>query len=113
MIAFVQSHQHENHGIAMNIANLTAQAVTHYWKTRTAQRAKQGLGEKVDKGLRSAVTGGAQMDGFIDLFTEIAAEAGITANCVFRKKTVELPGFFRPTKEWDLLNVLQKFLATM
>ena len=26
-------------------------------------------------------------------------------SCVFRKKAVELPGFFRPTKEWDLLVV--------
>ena len=43
------------------------------------------------------------MDGFIDLFTELIAAAGIPASCVYRNKNVELPGFFRPTKEWDLL----------
>jgi hypothetical protein len=94
----------------MNIVDLTARSVAHYWQTRVAQRTKQEAGEKADQGLRSAVTGGAQMDGFIDLFTEIAAGAGIPANSVFRKKAVELPGFFRPTKEWDLLIVRDRTL---
>ena len=43
------------------------------------------------------------MDRFIDIFTELATHAGIPEQCIFRKKGVELPGFFRPTKEWDLL----------
>jgi hypothetical protein len=94
----------------MNIADLTAKAVAHYWQTRAAQRKKQESGEKTDQGLRSAVTGGAQMDKFIDLFTGIAIEAGIPASCVFRKKAVELPGFFRPTKEWDLLIIRDRTL---
>jgi hypothetical protein len=45
------------------------------------------------------------MDGFIDLFTGLITQAGIPERYIFRKKTVELPGFFRPTKEWDLLVV--------
>jgi Restriction endonuclease XhoI len=94
----------------MNIADLTAKAVAHYWQTRAAQRKKQESGEKTDQGLRSAVTGGAQMDKFIDLFTGIAIEAGIHASCAFRKKAVELPGFFRPTKEWDLLIIRDRTL---
>ncbi|MGA2732110.1 MAG: PaeR7I family type II restriction endonuclease [Syntrophobacteraceae bacterium] len=75
----------------------------HYWETRATQRDKQKKTGKADQGLRSAVTGGAQMDGFIDLFTELIAATGIPASCVYRNKNVELPGFFRPTKEWDLL----------
>jgi hypothetical protein len=77
---------------------------------RAAQRKKQEEGGKADQGLRSAVTGGAQMDGFIDLFTDLITEAGIPGNCVFKKKAVELPGFFRPTKEWDLLVVREQTL---
>jgi len=50
------------------------------------------------------------MDGFIDLFTELIVAAGIPERFVFRKKAVELPGFFRPTKEWDLLVVREKTL---
>ena len=45
------------------------------------------------------------MDGFIDLFTQVIAGAGIDERSVFRKKALELPGYFRPTKEWDLLVV--------
>jgi hypothetical protein len=33
------------------------------------------------------------MDGFIDIFTELVRQAGIPVNCIFRKKSVELPGF--------------------
>src|SRR5581483_4619626 len=51
----------------------------------------------------SAVTGGAQMDGFAKLVSELLMENGITAATVSRKINVELPGFFRPTKQWDLL----------
>lgn len=43
------------------------------------------------------------MDGFISLFAGLITSAGIPAKCVFNNKSLELPGFFRPTKEWDLL----------
>jgi hypothetical protein len=99
-----------NPEIAKLIADRTAKAVSHYWGTRAAQRKKQEAGGKADQGLRSAVTGGAQMDGFIDLFTELVTQAGIPRECIFRKRAVELPGFFRPTKEWDLLVVRERIL---
>lgn len=51
------------------LSERTARAVAHYWQTRTAQRRKQEQSGRADQGLRSAVTGGAQMNGFIDLFT--------------------------------------------
>ena len=85
-------------------------AVRHFWDTRSTQTHKQRQSGSVDQGARSAVTGGAQMDGFIDLFTELITQAGISGNCIFRKKAVELPGFFRPTKEWDLLVVRERTL---
>ena len=45
------------------------------------------------------------MDGFVDLFTDLIVDAGISKKYIFRKKALQLPGFFRPTKEWDLLVV--------
>jgi hypothetical protein len=45
------------------------------------------------------------MDGFIELFTELLLEAGVDRGCIFYKTALELPGFFRPTKKWDLLVV--------
>jgi hypothetical protein len=91
--------------ITENIDEYIRKAVSHYWMTRHAQREKQKKRGINDAGLRSAVTGGAQMDGFINLFTTLVIEAGIGAEYIFHKKRLELPGFFRPTKEWDLLVV--------
>lgn len=88
-----------------NLGNNISNAVAHYWQTRKLQTEKQRNKGLSDAGSRSAVTGGAQMDGFIHLFTEIIIEAGMDEECIFRKKRLELPGFFRPTKEWDLLVV--------
>ena len=83
----------------------TRQAVAQYWGTRSAQQRRQEVTGRADQGLRSAVTGGAQMDGFVDLFTDLIVDAGISKKYIFRKKALQLPGFFRPTKEWDLLVV--------
>lgn len=80
-------------------------AVSHYWMTREAQGSKQKTDGKTDQGARSAVTGGAQMDGFISLLTDVLVETGEKPDNIFHKKKLELPGFFRPTKEWDLLVV--------
>lgn len=45
------------------------------------------------------------MDGFIQLISELVNEAGVDQSNIFLKKSLELPGFFRPTKEWDFLVV--------
>jgi hypothetical protein len=86
-----------------NLPSRVAKAVSVYWATREYQTRKQVSSGRADQGLRSAVTGGAQMDGFITLMTEIIVEAGIDERFIFHNKNLELPGFFRPTKEWDLL----------
>ncbi|MDP8315586.1 MAG: PaeR7I family type II restriction endonuclease [Candidatus Celaenobacter antarcticus] len=82
-----------------------AKAVSYYWTTRKSQTDKQKRRGVTDAGSRSAVTGGAQMDGFIDLFKKLIKDTGIDSKYIFEKKALELPGFFRPTKEWDLLVV--------
>lgn len=96
--------------ILNNLPAYIGRAVAHYWKTRAIQRDKQKKIGRADQGLRSAVTGGAQMDGFIDLFTQLIVGVGIHPSCIYRNRDVELPGFFRPTKEWDLLVVRDKTL---
>lgn len=91
-----------------NLTSLDARvskAVASYWKTRQNQSAKQSSSGQRDQGARSAVTGGAQMDGFINLITELILETGIHQEHIFHNTALELPGFFRPTKEWDLLVV--------
>ncbi len=66
---------------------------------------------KIDQGFRGAVTGGAQMNGFIEAFQQLASKAGVPQSAVYTKsRFLELPGYFRPTKEWDLLIVLEGVL---
>lgn len=85
-------------------------AVRHFWSTRGDQGRRQGTGTgRKDAGNRASVTGGAHMDGFIELMKSIATSAGIPEAAVLsdgRRRTY-LPGYFRPTKSWDLLIVLE------
>ncbi len=45
------------------------------------------------------------MNGFIGLITELIVEAGIGEEHIHYNRFLELPGYFRPTKEWDMLVV--------
>ncbi len=87
-------------------------AVRHFWETRQRQAEKQGSrsGQK-DQGTRSAVTGGAQLDGFIELMSALLVESGLPEHRVFTQASQTiLPGWFRPTKEWDLIAVVDRTL---
>ncbi len=94
-----------------NIENRLREAIAFYWQTRHQQQSKQTLGGRSDQGARSAVTGGAQMSRIIHLLTDLIIEAGAKPEDIFHNKSLELPGFFRPTKEWDLLVIRQKQLV--
>lgn len=80
-------------------------AVKVFWETREQQKQKQGsqTGKK-DYGLRGSVTGGKQLDGFISLFKEILKDTGLPSNSIHVSNPI-LPGYYRPTKEWDLVVV--------
>ena len=86
-------------------------AVKFYWQTRSQQLQKQKETGGSDQGSRSAVTGGAQMDGFIELLTRLVIEAGIDRSHIFYKDSLELPGYFRPNKRWDFLVVVKEQLV--
>ncbi|WP_133511435.1 PaeR7I family type II restriction endonuclease [Candidatus Thiosymbion oneisti] len=98
----------------MNYSDQLSKAIEHFWRTRLEQGKKQGSTTGVkDAGGRSAVTGGAQLDGFIELLATILERAGLPDYTIFTKKTV-LPGYFRPTKDWDLIAVVDgELLATV
>jgi len=94
-----------------NLDKRLAAAVSRFWKTRERQSEEQGGGSgDRERDGRSAVTGGAQMDGFVELVSDLLVESGIPNATIFRDSKLELPGFFRPTKEWDLLVVVQGHL---
>jgi hypothetical protein len=90
--------------ILKNIEPRVRLAVKHYWGTLSSQAQKQGaLTGRTDTGNRNAVTGGKQMDGFCDLLMGVLADNGITKPVIHRHSRLEIPGYFRPTKKWDML----------
>jgi hypothetical protein len=79
-------------------------AVKAFWGNRDAARRKQIEAGKIDQGERAAVTAGKNMDGFIALVLDLIEANGLTRAVVRRNRnTLTLPGYFRPTKLWDLL----------
>lgn len=87
-----------------------AKAVRYFWKVRSQQHKQQGaVTGKKDAGNRSAVTGGKHLDGFIGLLKGILSEAGLPKTTI-NTRTTTLPGYFRPTKNWDLVVVVDGML---
>lgn len=82
----------------------TALAVKAFWKGRSAAALKQKKSGKADQGERAGVTGGKNMDGFVQLVADIIDANGLGhAHICKNRALLTLPGFFRPTKLWDLL----------
>lgn len=86
-------------------------AIAHFWNTRDKQAQTQGQATGMkDAGHRSAVTGGKHLDGFVELCRTILREAGLPDANVYWSSQVELPGYFRAEKSWDLLAVVDGHL---
>ena len=78
---------------------LVRDAVRDFWLARGKSASSSG---------RDAVVGGKNMDGFIEIVRAVAAHCGLPADSVHvRRAQVVLPGFFRATKNWDVLVVHQ------
>lgn len=80
-------------------------AIQYFWKTRNGQITRQNAHGVRDQGNRGAVTGGKQLDGFVNLICDLLKFNGVPENCIFSSSDLELPGYFRPNKKWDLLVV--------
>lgn len=87
------------------------EAVARFWASRDEQANRQGSKSGIrDSGARSAVTGGSQMDGFIDLVRDLLEESGVEKPLIYCDRYVEIPGWFRPEKKWDVLVVVDNCL---
>ncbi len=80
------------------------EAVKAFWNVRNRAGERQSVGEDADRGERGAVTAGKHLDGFIALFRALIAEAGLANPRIeLQARLSTLPGFFRPTKSWDMV----------
>ena len=84
------------------------EAVKQFWGSRERARQKQAEAGKTDQGERAGVTAGKNMDGFIALVIDIVQANGLEhAEIHQQRRVLTLPGYFRPTKLWDLLVINQ------
>jgi hypothetical protein len=87
-----------------NHESLAKQAIRRFWGNRASAREKQLASGKADQGERAGVTAGKNMDGFLDMVAAIVRANGLDhADIHLQRRLLTLPGYFRPTKLWDLL----------
>ena len=79
-------------------------AVKAFWGNRQAARQKQIASGKADQGERAGVTAGKNMNGFLALVLDVVRANGLAHAEIHQKRAMlTLPGYFRPTKLWDIL----------
>lgn len=97
--------------MAIDLANYDRKArasVKAFWRNREKARQKQIEAGTSDQGERAGVTGGKNMDGFLSLVKDLVTANGLGHAEIHHKRALlTLPGYFRPTKTWDIL-VLHK-----
>jgi hypothetical protein len=72
------------------------EAVGFFWQTRARQAQRQGSTSGLkDAGARAAVTGGAQMDGFVRLVRDLLHENGVPLGAIHHERQIEIPGWYR------------------
>lgn len=96
----------------MDIEKRLRQAVQSYWDARGKNREKQIEGGKIDAGTRGEVTGGSQMGAMEVLVADILCDAGLKKIDVKTRTSLELPGYYRSEKKWDLIVVSEGQLVT-
>lgn len=95
----------------INYENVAKAAVKSFWASRDAARQKQATSGRADQGERAGVTAGKNMDGFTNLFVDLIRANGLEdAEIHQQKRVLTLPGYFRPTKLWDILVIREKRL---
>lgn len=96
----------------MNIEKRLQGAVQSYWDARAKNKEKQIEGGKIDAGTRGEVTGGSQMGAMEVLVADILCDAGLKKLDIKTRTSLELPGYYRSEKKWDLIVVSEGQLVT-
>jgi len=96
----------------LDIERRLQEAVQSYWDARTQNKAKQVEGGKIDAGTRGEVTGGTQMGAMEVLVADILCSAGLEKLDIKTRTALELPGYYRAEKKWDLIVVSDGELVT-
>jgi hypothetical protein len=100
-------HPSNERSMTLNLCDHEHQAqkaIKAFWRGRDDARARQAASGKQDQGERAGVTAGKNMDGFATLVADVVRRNGMPDAEIHQKKALlTLPGFYRPTKLWDML----------
>ena len=104
--------------MAIDLADYDRKArdsVMAFWGNRAKARQKQIEAGTADQGERAGVTGGKNMDGFLSLVQDLVVANGLGHAEIHHKVSLlTLPGYFRPTKLWDVLVLFEgKLIAAI
>ncbi|SMO45423.1 PaeR7I family type II restriction endonuclease [Gracilimonas mengyeensis] len=75
------------------------ESIKVFWQTRSNGKTSS------QEGSRGAVIGGKNLDGFTQIIKNVAVHCGLPESSVVitGRKTLTIPGYFRPTKSWDAI----------
>jgi Restriction endonuclease XhoI len=96
----------------LDIEKRLQKAVQSYWNARANNKEKQIEGGRIDAGTRGEVTGGAQMGAMAVLVADILCDAGLNKVDIRTRTALELPGYYRSEKKWDLIVISEGQLVT-
>ncbi|MFL1427500.1 MULTISPECIES: PaeR7I family type II restriction endonuclease [unclassified Nocardiopsis] len=88
-------------------------AIAEYWGVKNKQGEISKIKGAVGAGTAGSVRGGKHFDGVARLIKKFFLEAGYPEDAIRidRKQGLELPGYFRPQKQWDVVVSLKQTLV--
>jgi len=79
------------------------EAVRDYWRVLDGQGRKQLERGTVDHGRRAQSTGGRQFDSLAAVVAQVFRDEGFHEDSIQFGRSAVVPGYYRPTKAWDVL----------
>lgn len=88
-------------------------AVAAYWSVKRTQNEASVIREKVGAGTAGGVRAGKHFDSVAALLARFFLDAGYPAESIriSKKEKLELPGYYRPQKQWDVVVVYRDTLV--
>lgn len=79
-------------------------AVAAFWRSRSKAAKNQRKRGTIDAGTRGMVTAGKNLHGFLTLIRDLVRRNGLPDfELITNRNGLTLPGYFRATKNWDVL----------
>lgn len=80
-------------------------ALAAYWGAKEAQRELSKIKNRVGAGTAGSVRGGKHFDAIAALLAKFFLDAGYPPSAIriTKRQGLELPGYYRPQKQWDVV----------